>query len=72
MSNWMWMVLGLGAVAVGGMYLYAQSKDKQDPFGFLSDLFQNLNLDTLIYNKDDIPEGTTIHPGKGESLLEWH
>jgi len=77
MGNELIWLLGLGAVTVAGMFVYAYSKDEKDPFGYLSETFARFDLGDVFsgtfldknYNPE-IPKGTTIHPKTGESMLQ--
>lgn len=52
MGSEVWILLGLGVATLGGLFYYAYSKDKDDPFGVLTDLFN----DTVV------PGGKSLVP----------
>lgn len=41
MAKEIWWLLGLGAVTLGGLFLYGQSRDSKDPFGFITDFWND-------------------------------
>ena len=78
MANmWIWLA-GLGVITLGGIFMYAQSRDEKDPFGYLSELFDRFNLEETFsgtfldknWNPDlGTKKGSSINPKTGESEL---
>ena len=60
-------IAAIGAIAVGGMILYAHTKDSKDPFGYLSDLFTDIVTET----PNNPNKATSINPDTGESDLQF-
>jgi len=78
MGGELWWILGFGAVTLGGIFLYAYSKDSNDPVGYLTDFMNFGGLDDLFSGSfldkkwnPEIPKGTTLDPKTGESQLIW-